>query len=110
MARVDGLAVLRELAARKLPTRVEVNDNEVLKAFRLGLSSRKSEGGSRVAAPNRCPPKARLDCAARFHVLHRSAASVSLRTSARKRAKPRSSGPRLSEPCLGRRHVRHASV
>jgi DNA-binding NarL/FixJ family response regulator len=44
MPKVDGLAVLRELAARKSPTRVvlltaEINDNEVLEAVRLGVSS-----------------------------------------------------------------------
>jgi DNA-binding NarL/FixJ family response regulator len=44
MPKIDGLAVLRELAARKSPTRVvlltaEINDNEVLEAVRLGVSS-----------------------------------------------------------------------
>jgi len=44
MPKVDGLAVLRELAARKSPTRVvlltaEINDNEVLEAVRLGVAS-----------------------------------------------------------------------
>ena len=44
MPKVDGLTVLRELAARKSPTRVvlltaEINDNEVLEAVRLGVSS-----------------------------------------------------------------------
>jgi DNA-binding NarL/FixJ family response regulator len=44
MPRVDGLAVLRELAARKSRTRVvlltaEINDNEVLEAVRLGVSA-----------------------------------------------------------------------
>ena len=44
MPKVDGLAVLRELAAQKSPTRVvlltaEINDNEVLEAVRLGVSS-----------------------------------------------------------------------
>ena len=44
MPKVDGLAVLRELAARKSQTRVvlltaEINDNEVLEAVRLGVSS-----------------------------------------------------------------------
>src|SRR5439155_3681358 len=44
MPKVDGLTVLRELAARKSPTRVvlltaEINDNEVLDAVRLGVSS-----------------------------------------------------------------------
>ena len=44
MPKIDGLAVLRELASRKSPTRVilltaEVNDNEVLDAVRLGVSA-----------------------------------------------------------------------
>jgi len=44
MPKIDGLGVLRELAARKSPTRVvlltaEINDNEVLDAVRLGVSS-----------------------------------------------------------------------
>jgi len=44
MPKVDGLEVLRELAARKSPTRVvlltaEITDNDVLDAVRLGVSS-----------------------------------------------------------------------
>jgi len=44
MPKIDGLGVLRELAARKSPTRVvlltaEITDNEVLDAVRLGVSS-----------------------------------------------------------------------
>jgi DNA-binding NarL/FixJ family response regulator len=44
MPKIDGLAVLRELTARKSPTRVvlltaEISDNEVLEAVRLGVSS-----------------------------------------------------------------------
>jgi DNA-binding NarL/FixJ family response regulator len=44
MPKIDGLGVLRELAARKSPTRVvlltaEINDNEVLDAVRLGVSA-----------------------------------------------------------------------
>lgn len=44
MPRMGGLAVLRELAGRKTPTRVvlltaEINDNEVLEAIRLGVSA-----------------------------------------------------------------------
>jgi len=44
MPKIDGLGVLRELAARKSPTRVvlltaEITDDEVLDAVRLGVSS-----------------------------------------------------------------------
>jgi two-component system nitrate/nitrite response regulator NarL len=44
MPKRDGMAVLRELAARKSPTRVvlltaEINDSELLEALRLGVSA-----------------------------------------------------------------------
>jgi len=69
-------------------------------------AARQREGGRRAATLNRRPPKTRLGCVARLHAIRSTARASSRCTSARKRAKPRSCGPRLPQPRLGRHHLR----